>query len=177
MLSTSTYFLVELLILVSSTSAHLVKKFSSRCYQPRLILSVIGLGKGRLSDRSVSDRRSKIRIRIRIDETCNERHLVFNWSANLHTTIIQPKAIKHYQIKITNKKGKNCSIGCLYLIDQALFMKRWDPKRPFIFTTFPHFQRILFVICQFLIWLIMKEDYWYTDRKTKRKTRKENKDS
>ena len=128
-----------------STSAHLVKKFSSRCYQHQLILSVIGLGKGRLSDRSVSDRRSKIRIRIRMDETCNEGHLVFDWAANLNTTIIPPKAIKHYKTKITNKKGKTCSIGCFVFDWPGTFYETPRPQRPFIFSSFPHFQRILFI--------------------------------
>ena len=151
-----------------STSAHLVKKFSSRCYQHRLILSVIGLGKGRLSDRSVSDRRSKIRIRM--DETCNEGHLVFDWAANLNTTIIPPKAIKHYKTKITNKKGKTCSIGCFVFYWSGTFFETPKPQKAF----YIHFISLLSknTFSQFLMWLIMKEDYWYTDRKTKKKNKK-----
>ena len=112
----------------------------------------------------------KIRIRIRLDETCNEGHLVFDWSANLNTTIIQPKAAKHYKTKITNKKGKTCSIGCFVFDWSGTFFETPKPQKVF----YIHFISLLpkNTFSRVLMWLIMKEDYWYTDRKTKKNKKK-----
>ena len=118
-------------------------------------------------------RRSKIRIRI--DETCNEGHLVFDWSANLNTTIIQPKAIKHYKTKITNKKGKTCSIGC--------FVFDWPGTRDFLCTRSCVALRAADLelsgqdafrarISKNWPFRCLEEDYWYTDRKTKKNKKK-----